>query len=195
MQGIEAMMLPTLAQRKKSDTSLLAPLSGERGVALISTLCLMVLGLGMVLTLYYTVTQGVKVAGSASRYATALDAAKGGAEFLTWAIQEGNTSPGAIGIAGLTVSAQTPDCLREKYENESSQANWANCTPYDNATNPNPAVPPADLMFSLAGYNVSAKIIDTKMTDDYYFYTIVARAQSANSNDRADVQVLYRLEK
>jgi hypothetical protein len=173
------------------------PIAGEQGIALISTLCLMVLGLGMVVVLYYTVTQGVKVTSSAGRYAVALDAAKGGGESLIMMIQEGVMSPDILTMDGLIIFGRSGSaCLQDKCEKESSQANWTNCTSYDNATNPDPTIS-ADLFFSLNNpvYNVSAKIIDTKMTGDYYFYTIVARAQSANSNDRADVQVLYRLER
>lgn len=176
-------------------------LADTRGIALVSTLCIMLLGLGMMLTVFYAVAQTIKTGLAQARYTAALDAAKGGVEFMTMMIQEALTNPATLASDNNTIGPSTPACLQQKYENVTSQTDWSSCTPFANATNPDPTVAPADLIvtFPLSGFRIYVKIVDTRLQGSpsqgyHYFYTIVARAQSLTGNERAEVTALYSLE-
>ncbi|HIC97432.1 MAG TPA: hypothetical protein EYP11_03420 [Aquificaceae bacterium] len=54
----------------------------ERGIALVTTLLLGAIALALVGTLLYMITTGTRISGTEKRYSTALEAAKGAAEYI-----------------------------------------------------------------------------------------------------------------
>jgi hypothetical protein len=54
----------------------------EKGIALVTTLMLMLIGLGLTLCLLNMITEGAKMSGTNKRYKTTLEASYGGAEIL-----------------------------------------------------------------------------------------------------------------
>ncbi|NLJ29501.1 MAG: hypothetical protein GX433_16040 [Deltaproteobacteria bacterium] len=161
----------------------------ERGIALITTLLLMVLGFTVVVTLIVMVTQGTQITGIEQRYTTALDASKGGADFIINMIRNDLTLPPVIAnAAGPSGSA----CLRQKLTSTTSAANWSSCAA--NASTADPTDEP-DITFILNNYLVSVKIIDTKESSTDYYYTIGIRSQVPNSTEHAEISILYRQEK
>lgn len=173
---------------------MLGKLTDNRGIALFTTLTLMILSFAVVVTLFYLVTYGTRLSGQEGRYTAALESAKGGVEFMISMIRESMTTPPGT-ISQLNAAGPSgADCLRKKLENYTSSTTWSCGQTLADLTNPNPTVLP-DLTLSLGGYSVFVKIVDTRESSSQFFYTINARAQAQSSNDYAEVSLLYRLEK
>jgi len=179
-------------------------LNNERGVALLTTLMLMVLGLGIVATLLYTITQGTRSTALEQDYTKALDAAKGGADLLITMIHYPLLQPpfGAV--------KPNPACWANKINyityDEAVLSNWPSCATADGATDPDPTVQP-DLTVKLADYQVYAKIIYTREVTDTictpsgeddckdHLYVVKVRGQAPNSDTVAEISFLYKIRK
>lgn len=181
----------------------------EKGIALLTTLMLMVLGFAVVVTLLQLVTASSKLSRLEQRYATALDASKGGSDLMICMIQNALNAPpsglNAAENAGDTSAEKTrkSNCMKEKLNNPT--ASWAitgtTCVSLANATDPNPKVQP-DLTLTLGDFKVYAKIIDTVQIapgsppcnfGGCLYHTINVRSEMPNSNERADITFLYRV--
>jgi len=139
----------------------------EEGMALVMSLILAVITLAFSAALIYMVTQGTRMSGLEKRYATALDAAKGGVEVILGAINDGGY------VADSNITVENFDCLNEKLNKKTEYWNkdyttdppgdLAYCT-LPNATWTNAKEEP-DITFSLGSgkdqYNLYLKIIDT----------------------------------
>lgn len=149
------------------------PLRSQDGIALVTSLMLTLISMGIILALMYMITQGTQVSGQFKRYKTALDASYGGTEIYTKDIfpfvlrnyssssliaDLQATSPTGFGSVNLVVNT-TQNCLQAKLTKNTR--NWpAGC---DNS--PFPAKNP-DMSFSLQAatgnpFTVFSKIIDT----------------------------------
>lgn len=173
----------------------------EKGIALITTLMLMVFGSGVIATLLYTVLFGTKTTGLGQQYTIALDAAKGGADLIINMMQ--NEVYGPPSLAGA-VAASSTACMEQKltqatYDSDPS-ASWPSCCGYaasstdcnNDMRNSNPTVRP-DLTLTLANYQVFVKVINTRITGSNFLYTVNVRAQDPNGQSRADISFLYAL--
>lgn len=188
----------------------------EKGIALLTTMMLMVLGFGVVATLLYMVTYGTKATSIEQKYATALDAAKGGADFLINMMQ--NELYGPPGLGGVVVSSTSSLCMQQKLTQATTESNpstnWPKsiCCP-DNSTqaaeycttvskyntsivDPRPKILP-DLTLAVGGGQVYVKIINTKITNNDFFYTVSVRADSPTESrePHAELFFLYSLTK
>jgi len=99
-------------------------LKNEHGMALVMALVLAVVTLTFSAALIFMVTQGTKMSGLEKRYATALDAAKGGIEIITETIDLG----GDTGNPSITINNES--CLDEKLYKKAPLWNYST----DNAT-------------------------------------------------------------
>lgn len=186
-------------------------LRNEKGLALISTLMLLVLGFGVVAMLLRLVTAETKLARLEQSYTTALDTGKAGADMLIFMVQNGISSPPNPGI-GTGTSPLGGQCLNIKMTNATSgwyTAAWtaAGCPTLASgqATSADPAIAP-DVTMTLAAYTVSIKIVDTSVrtgtflddgsTCDYgcYYYTVNVRSVAPSTNERADITFVYRFD-
>jgi hypothetical protein len=179
----------------------------QKGIALLTTLMLMVLGFGVVATLLYMVTYGTKTTSIEQKYATALDAAKGGADFLINMMQ--NELYGPPGLGTVVVSASNSLCMEQKMTQAISETNpsasWGPCCP-DNSTqtqcnsdlvNPaswdpltsRPILP--DLTLNVGGCRVFVKIINTKTTTNAFLYTVSVRANSPTQDGEPHAEILF----
>ena len=162
----------------------------EKGVALLTTLMLMVLGFGVVTTLLYMVTQGTKTTRLEQEYATALDAAKGGADIIINMMENELFSAPTM---ASTVSSNA-SCLEEKLSNpttdDNSSANWPSCT--GQPTSSDPKTDP-DLTLTLANRQVFVKVIHTTKTNTNYLYLINVRAEIPGSEAHVEISFLYQL--
>jgi hypothetical protein len=162
----------------------------EEGVALLTTLMLTVLGFGVVTTLLYMVTQGTKTTRLEQEYATALDAAKGGADIIINMMENELFSSPAL---ASTVSSNAP-CLEEKLTNPTTDSepslNWPSCTAQ--ATGSDPMTDP-DLTLTLANHQVFVKIIHTTKTNINFLYLINVRAEIPGSQEHVEISFLYQL--
>jgi len=155
----------------------------EKGIALVTTLMLTLIGLGIILCLLYMITGSTRISGANKRYSTVLDATYGGAEIVVkdmvpyilrsfaFSAYSSNNSVNSAFITALkndynaigpTVSNLS--CLRAKISGETST--WSGSCGAD-ATGSLPPVSAPDISFSLPGtggntYMVFAKIISTK---------------------------------
>jgi len=182
----------------------------EKGIALVSTLLLLVLGLGIVAIMFRLSTQSSKLAGLEQGYTASLDAAKSGADLFIYLVQNGNANPPSSGAPSppFGTSYQNGKCLNVKMYNStstwSSNANWTGCPSATDATSTSPAVGP-DVTLSLANgpipYTVNVKLIDTYMSagtlsqpcyNGCYYYTVISQAQAQGSNEYAEVFFVYR---
>jgi hypothetical protein len=172
----------------------------EKGIALLTTLMLMVLGFGVVATLLYMVTYGTKTSSVEQKYATALDAAKGGADFLINMMQ--NELFGPPGLGGVVVSSSSSLCMEQKLTQATTESNpssgWPPCCSGNSTqcVNSDPRILP-DLTLAVGGCQVFVKIINTKITNNAYLYTVSVRADSPTDSrePHAEISFLYSLAK
>jgi len=111
------------------------PIRNQKGIALVATLMLLVLGLGVVAILFRLVTQDTKLASLEQGYTTTLDAAKAGADLFIDMVQRGSSVPplpnqpytGPANPFGTVPN--NGSCLNVKMNNPTSswtaQAGWA----------------------------------------------------------------------
>jgi hypothetical protein len=164
----------------------------EKGVALLTTLMLMVLGFGVVTTLLYMVTQGTKTTRLEQEYTTALDAAKGGADIIV------NMMENELFIAPTMASTVSLNatCLEDKLKNattdDNSSASWPSCT--GQPTSSDPETDP-DLTLTLANRQVFVKIIHTTETTTNFLYLINVKAKRPGSEAHVEISFLYQLPK
>lgn len=193
--------------------------NNEKGIALITTLILMVLGFAVVATLLSLVTTSTKLAGLEQRYATTLDAAKGGADLIIQMINQDSPTAPIVRVNGVdtpiagATNVSEQQCLKWKMTHATTDWDAAHCSDLAAAKAPFPtAIDPdqynADLEFGLSTYNVYLKIIDTTGTDPVacasppcpcengcWFYTVNVRAQVPHGHEHADIDFVYRIDK
>jgi Tfp pilus assembly protein PilX len=153
----------------------------NKGIALITVMILSIVGLGLIVSMINMTHIGTKISGAERRYTTALEAAKGGSEIITNMIQNDSYSP--ENIAGATKQSGT--CVQTKMTSETSS--WGSCSSTSDPTDQ------PDITATLGGYTVYVKFVDSKETNNYWFYTINSRAQKGN--EQAEISFLYRIEK
>jgi hypothetical protein len=164
----------------------------EKGIALLTTLMLTVLGFGIVATLLYMVTYATKTTGLEQGYATALNAAKGGADFVINMMQ--NEVYGPPGLAGAV--GPNSLCLEQKLTMATTDSNpslnWPSCT--SRATSSDPKNDP-DLTLTLVNHQVYVKIIYTRVTNTNFFYTVNVRgeAPTPSGEPHAEINFVYQL--
>ncbi|MDD2854091.1 MAG: hypothetical protein PHU01_01025 [Desulfuromonadaceae bacterium] len=150
----------------------------ENGVALITALLFMMLSLGIVMTLLYMVTQSTKITSANRSYKTALEASYGATELLSkdilptiFATYTSGSALTLLAAKYATVNMGIPDTPCVVQKTSFSTANWdaTICLPDTKTTL---ATEKPDITFNLkatndsSGYNVYAKIIDTKCGGD-----------------------------
>ncbi len=185
-----------------------SPIQNQRGIALIATLMLLVLGFAVVAILFRLSTQETKLARLEQGYATALDAAKGATDLFIYMVQNQVPNPPVSGASTpFGTSLNGGRCLQIKMANATSS--WATTTGWNtapacpsqaNATSTDPTQSP-DITLTLSNYTVSVKVIDNWLTQDTgatpcnhgcFYYTVVARAQAPDSSEHADISFIYR---
>jgi len=150
----------------------------EKGIALVTTLMLTLIGLGVILCLLYMITGSVRISGTNKRYNTVMEATYGGAEilvkdmvpFILKNYSSANNVNSAFTAAlnsnytpiGPTISSL--GCLRAKISTNTTT--WGSACSSAAIGPLSPASAP-DITFSLPGtggnaYMVFAKIISTK---------------------------------
>ena len=183
-------------------------LKNEKGIALITTLLLLVLGFAVVVTLLRLVTAETKMSRMEQSYQTALDTAKGGADLFI-SMKQQYTGSGVF-QQPLGSNPVSPLCLQVKLNNPTASwdANWpggVGCPTVasGNATNADPTQH-ADITLSLSNYNVSIKVIDTWFSsatncgsncpcnNGCYYYTVSVRSVAPDSNENANIYFIYR---
>lgn len=151
-------------------------LKNNKGVALVTSLMLTLISLGIIMALFYIITQSIKISAASKRYASAKEAAYGGGALMAFdvlAIAWKNYSSSAgvasslvsqYGNVNLSVSA-SDKCLRQKMS--SAPANWSACSSGQKSLDLSSIKSSPDLSFLLKGasvsqhYKVFAKIVDT----------------------------------
>jgi len=191
-------------------------LRNEKGLALLSTLMLLVLGFGVVAMLLRLVTAETKLAALEQGYTTALDAGKAGTDMFLFMIQNGTANPpNQIGAS----NASNVACVDQKMYNPKSS--WTTAVCPDQSPNPDPTNCPSptatcadptispDVTMTLSNCTVYLKIVDTTETapvappnpsdlchpNGCYYYTVNVRSIASGTNERADITFVYRFPK
>jgi Tfp pilus assembly protein PilX len=192
------------------------PIRNQKGIALVVTLMLLVLGFAVVATLLRLATQETKLSGLEQGYTTALDAAKAGTDLF---IEQVEISQGGLTNvpnppAGFGTNYLNGTCLTIKMAQPTSSwtgtSGWGGgCPNLAQATSPfptdstNTAGYYYDTTLPLGSYTVYVKVIDNypsaangiSNSPCQYgcnYYTVVTRAQAQGSNEHADIQFVYR---
>ncbi len=147
-------------------------IKNQKGVALITSLLLTLIILGIIMLAIYFVTRGTVLSGFEKRYSTARDASQGGVEIITKDIIPKTINSmvvlSAIGNYGGMMSTLAGDpCFTAKLTQ--ATVNWpAGCDSTLTLRDPNnPSTITADMTFQLNSaepnttYNVYTKIVDT----------------------------------
>ncbi len=163
----------------RSSQKIIAPIRNQKGIALVATLMLLVLALGVVAILFRLVTQETKLTRLEQSYTTTLDAAKGGADIFMDMVQRGGVAPpqpniGPVNAFGTNFN-NTSSCLQVKMLNATTdnlgktwdqQSGWGgNCPSLADATSSDPTDNP-DITLTLNSggavpCTISLKVIDT----------------------------------
>ena len=184
-------------------------IQNQKGIALITTLMLVVLGFGIVAIMLRLSTQETKLARLEQGYTTALDAAKGAANLFIFTVQNGSAL-GTPPTPPFGAAFNQSNCLKAKMTTATSGwtgAAWAGCPQANNTTSPsaissNPTDKP-DITLTLSNYTVNVKIIDTTTTvaanpqsspcwNGCFYYTVVAQATSPDLTEHANISFIYR---
>lgn len=185
------------------------PIQNQKGIALITTLMLLVLGFAVVAILFRLSTQETKLTHLEQGYSIALDAAKGATDLFIVIVQNGFALPTPpTPVFGATYNQST--CLNLKMTTPNTVSSpwsglpgWApaGCPSQANATSSDPTVSP-DITFVLNNYTVNLKVIDNTTTtgtgtapcaNGCNYYTVVARAQATGgTGPHADISFVYR---
>jgi hypothetical protein len=170
-------------------------LSNNKGIALVTSLMLTLITMGIVMGLFYVLTQSIKSSAATKRYRNATEAAYGGSELMAFDIignawknfssagGVSNTLVGMYGNVNLAVVASNA-CLTQKLS--SPAANWSNCSALQKSLDLTTIKSSPDLTFLLKGttsgqhYKVFAKIVDTSSGN-----TDTAGSSMLNANDSA----------
>lgn len=194
------------------------PIRNQKGIALVVTLMMLVLGFAVVATLLRLSTQETKLARLEQGYTTSLDAAKAGTDLFIEQVQQWEANlpkplPASPPFNGSYLLNGT--CLTIKMSQQTSSwtstTGWnTGCPTLANAISPfptdstNTANYYSDATLPLGNYTVYLKVIDNYQSNPNgtpppcqngcYYYTVLARAQAQGSNEHADIQFVYRLD-
>ncbi|MDR3570220.1 MAG: hypothetical protein P4L43_19525 [Syntrophobacteraceae bacterium] len=175
----------------------------QKGIALVTTLIMLVLALGVVAVLLQLTTRATKLTGLQQGYTTALNAARAGAEvFINSTLNVNPTTHVCTppSFSGLTPT--TSACLNTKLYNNTSS--W-NCASGAGASTPDATANP-DITYASGTNTVNIKVIDTSMmpknssdtacnssnaANGCIFYTVLSTA--TGSSGKATVRFVYRL--
>lgn len=184
------------------------PIQNQKGIALIATLMLMVLGFAIVAILFGLSTQETKLTRLEQGYTTALNAAKAGTDLYIYMVQNGAHTPPN---ANFGTSPNNGNCLKVKMgvgniTSTWSGAQWAGCPQASTTTAPsaissNPTDSP-DITLTLSNYTVYVKVIDNWYTpktgaapcavNGCTYYTVISQAVSPDLSEHAEVLFVYR---
>jgi Tfp pilus assembly protein PilX len=227
--------------RRRRSEEMKSSIRNQKGIALITTMMLLVLAIGVVAILFRLSTRETKLAVLEQGYTVALDAAKAGADdFMVYVqncintvVQNGgsvttcnnpsppNNPPPGFGPTTFGTSRANGACLTVKLLNPtvssptinwSTYSNWTNnaCGTLADAQSTTLPLTNPDLTITLntgnTPYTVNVKVIDTAFStatgnnQQYYcqkgcfYYTVIAQAQAAGSNQYAEVYFVYRFD-
>lgn len=151
-------------------------LSNNKGVALVTALMLTLITMGIVMALFYLITQSIKISAATKRYRNVTEATYGGAELVAFdligAAWKNYSSSGGMSTklvnSYANVNLAVPvsnDCLAQKLSSPTSR--WTNCSAQQKDMQLSAIRGTPDLTFLLKGaatgqhYKVYAKIVDT----------------------------------
>ena len=159
-------------------------LRNEKGIALVTSLMLTMITLGIVMALLYMITAGTQLSGMQKKYATALDASYGGADLIAkdiipFVISNLNLTSSGLSTAlnntynvallnnynlNLTVTPTQAACLQAKIQTDNTQTPWPSGCNANRLPSENP-----DMTFQLPSqygnspYTIYSEIVSTRV--------------------------------
>ncbi|MDA8429292.1 MAG: pilus assembly PilX N-terminal domain-containing protein [Geobacteraceae bacterium] len=177
--------------------------SNNKGIALVTSLMLTLVILGIVMALFYVLTQSMKISAATKRYQSVTEATYGGSEFMAFDLignaWKNYSSAGGMssqlvnsyGNINLAVST-SDDCLRQKLS--SPTTNWTKCSAAQKSMDIASIKTSPDMTFLLKGaatgqhYKVYAKILEaTAGNTDTSAGSMLTAADSGGFDDASGV--------
>ena len=168
--------------------------NSQKGMALVTTLLLSLIGLGLALVVFNLVIIGIRTSGTIKRYTTALEAAKGGAEdfissLSTTSFNITPSDPNWYNGHNCKVDRDTDNwtvvCGVSMCDSDNSK-----CTSH---AKPEDIINNYDWKKDYGDYRVYVKIINVKGTaDGYYLYTIDILSKKNNTSEQAWMSIVYQ---
>jgi hypothetical protein len=142
-------------------------LRNERGIALVTALCLTMIALAIIMALLYMITWQARLSGAHKRYKTAIEASQGGAEIFTKQVIPlvfaGYTSSLTSQFPGITLTPRNNACMNFKLNNATSL--WSSSVCGTDTAPLEATAATSDVTLNLQGtqssFNVYSKIVDT----------------------------------
>ncbi|MBV6342116.1 hypothetical protein [Candidatus Magnetobacterium casense] len=154
-------------------------LKNEAGFGLVLTMMFALLALALTGALMFVVMQESKLSGSVKRYASTMEAARGGVAIAKDFIVTGKTSPAYGTVQYATCTADR--VARSTYDPDNTYQ-WTSCNAYTdynsnvcttaNATSADPKVCP-DFISTLGDYTVYTKFADNKQIITGNTYNVI----------------------
>ncbi len=150
----------------------------QEGFVLVSTLIIALIALIMLLGLSYLIFYGTRLMGTAKRYSSALEAAKGGALECLQALQTCSIS--------------------NTFKCEHSTSVWntyvADVTPYTSHSNPDDIISHPDWQKNYGSYTVYCKVVHTQTIINGYLYGVEVVGRRQGGQETAWISLGYRLD-
>lgn len=198
-------------------TYLVKPLKNERGIALVTSLMLTLITLGIILSLFYMITQGTKQQGAMKRYRTALEATHGGQQiFVNDIIPALMRNYSSINTDFTIISpvVGSKACLQAKLNTATSA--WPSACSQTTSPKKDPDIQISLQSTNSAPFTVYSKIVDTIAGNSdttglqlegagvaetvsvirpqhfpYIYRVEIQGERSANATEQANISVLY----
>ncbi len=167
------------------------PNAKQNGIALIVAILLSFMMLTLIGALLWLVVSGTKMSGMYKQYASAHDAAVGGAEVMIDALYWGQNP----NLPEGTYDIKDPNCFRTKRENPVQY--WGNCL----NSSPDITINFGKINSSSDFYTVYVTITSTAVvpgcaasnTNPKYYYAISIDASNSTKLDKSSIDFVYAL--
>lgn len=148
-------------------------LNNQNGIALVTSLCLTLISLTMIMSLLYMVSQGIATSSAHKRYHSSLAASQGGVEVFTKEILPRILKGDLItalttDFVGISLNIPTSSCFSDKLNK--STTGWTNCGAQ------------ATSIDAKTGFDVSFKLKGLPLQPNYIVYSKITDTSPGNSD-------------
>lgn len=160
--------------------------SRESGLALIVTLLLGLIAAGFIGAMMYALGTGSRISGIEARYTSSLQAAKGGASYITSRLGSSFNALECKDAAGKSCDC---DYLDVKDDGEKLK-----CPTSTNSSFADSVTVYMDTTENLGDYKVSAELVSAALTDVPSVYSFELTANSTTgTEERSEIEFVYKI--
>ena len=160
-------------------------LGNESGLALIVTLLLGLIAAGFIGAMMYVLSSGTKISGIEARYTSALQAAKGGASFISQELSSFDLR---------CVDSSNNTCWCDALE-ENSNGETMKCPSSSNSSYAETVSVDMGSTKSLGNYDVNADLMSKARNGTTYIFSFDLTAQSTiGTDERSEIEFVYKVD-